>query len=94
MHQYLVFAAARGVGGQTDAFFGAVGVYALDESDGADGYEIVGVVGLGVVFFDDVRDETQVVFDEHIARLDIALEPEVHIFALLGGRQRPGERTG
>ena len=67
---------------------------ALDESNGADGYEIVGVVGLGVVFFDDVRDETQVVFDEHIARLDIALEPEVHIFALLGGRQRPGERTG
>ena len=75
VHQYLIFTAAGGICGEADAFFGAIGVDAFDEADGADGDEVIGVVGLGVVFLDDVRHETEVVLDEHVARLNVAGEP-------------------
>lgn len=83
IHQYLVLTAAGGVGGEAHALFGAVGVDALDEADGADGDEVVGVVGLSVVLLDYVRDEAEIVLDEHVARLYISREPEVYVFALL-----------
>ena len=66
----------------------------LDEADGADGDEVVGVVGLGVVLLDYVRDEAEIVLNEHVARLDISREPEVYVFALLLRRERPRERAG
>lgn len=91
IHQDLVFGALAGIRRQPHALVGPVGVDALDESDRADRDQIVRVVIVRVVFFDDVRHQPQVAFNEHVARLQVALQPGVEIFALLGLAQRARE---
>lgn len=51
-HQYLVFYAAAGIGHKLHALFRAVGVDALDKPYRAHGYQIVNIVGLGIVFLE------------------------------------------
>ena len=93
IHQDLVFGALAGVRRQTHALVGPVGVDALDEPDRADRDQVVRVVVVRVVFLDDVRHQPQVALNEHVARLQIALQPGVEIFALLGLAQRTRERA-
>ena len=61
---------------------------ALDESNGADGDQVLLIGGLRVVFFHDVRYEAEIPLDEHIARLQIALCGALEILPLLPRRQR------
>ena len=49
VHQYFVFDAATGIGGKADVFVAAEGVDGFDKADGADGDEIILIVGLGVI---------------------------------------------
>ena len=53
VHEDLIFDAAGGVGGELDLFVGAEGVDGLDETDRADGDQVLLVGGLGVVFLED-----------------------------------------
>lgn len=73
MHQDLIFDTPCGVGCQTDALVGLVGADGFDEADGADGDEVILVCRIGVVFFDDVRHQAQVVFDQLIPGSAVAL---------------------
>ena len=70
-----IFDAAAGVGGQLHAPVGHIGVHALDQPDGADGNQIIGVVALGVVLFGDVGHQTEIVLDQRISGLGVALLP-------------------
>ncbi len=53
IHEDLIFDTAGGVGGELDLFVGAEGVHGLDETDRADGDQILLVGGLGVVLLED-----------------------------------------
>lgn len=53
MHQDLIFNTSAGVGGEADALVGAERVHRLDQSDGADGDQILLIVRLRVVLFED-----------------------------------------
>ena len=53
LRQYSIFNTSACIGGQADALVGAEGVHRLDEADGADGDQILLLLGLGVVFFED-----------------------------------------
>ena len=66
---------------------------ALDESNGADGDQVLLIGGLRVVFLHNVRYEAEIPLDEHIARLQIALQPGVKIFPFLARRQRLWKRA-
>lgn len=61
---------------------------ALDESNGADGDQVLLIGGLRVVFLHNVRHEAKIALDEHIARLQIALCGALEILPLLPRRQR------
>lgn len=52
MHQDFIFHAPGGIGGQPRTLGGVKGGDPLDESDGADGNQILLVGGLGIVFFE------------------------------------------
>ena len=51
MHQNFVFDTPGCVGGQCDIFIPAVGSDGLDQTDGADGNQILLIRTLGIVFF-------------------------------------------
>ena len=53
--------------------------------------EIVLLLGLGVVFLHNVRYKTQVVLDEHVARLKVARSEAFEILLFLGGGERARE---
>lgn len=61
---------------------------ALDESNGADGDQVLLIGGLRVVFLHNMRHEAKIALDEHIARLQIALCGALEILPLLPRRQR------
>lgn len=52
IHQYLVFNAPAGIGGQLDILIAFEGTHRLDEPDGANGDQVVLVGGLGVVLLE------------------------------------------
>ena len=93
MHEDFIFNAARGVSGQFNIFIGIKGAHRFHQPDGADGNKILLIARQGVIFFYDVRHQPQVALNEHVARLQIALQPGVEIFALLGLTQRTRERA-
>ena len=88
VHEDLVFNAAAGIGAETDVFVGIEGVDRLDQPDGADGHQIVLLILPAVVFFNDVRDEPQVVLDQEPARVRVAFLHFQKVFAFLFLRQR------
>ena len=89
-----IFNTAGGVGGQAHVPVRLEGGDALDEPDGADGDEIVLVARLGVVFFDDVGHQAEVVFDEGVPRLQIPGGVAVQVFSLFLRRQGLGKGAG
>ena len=69
MHQDFVFDATGGVGGKPRLFVGVVRVDGFDQTDGADGDQIVRLFPRVVELFDDVSDEPQVSLDQDVAGL-------------------------
>ena len=57
----------------------------------ADGDQIVGILALGIVLFDDVRHKAQIVLDQFIARVDISLLPTGKTIRLLLAAERFGK---
>ena len=62
-----IFDAPAGIGGEPRPAGGVEGVHCFHQPDGADGDQVLLVAGEGVVFFDDVCDQTQIVPDELFA---------------------------
>ena len=59
-----IFDAPAGIGGEPRLACGIKGIYCFHQANGADGDQVLLVAGEGVVFFDDVSHQAQVVFDE------------------------------
>ena len=66
VHQDLVFDTAGGIGGQAHVLVRLEGTDPLDQSDGADGDQIVLIPVGRIVLFHDVRHQAQVVLDEDV----------------------------
>ena len=62
-NEAVVFDATRGVGGQARAAGGVERLHALDEADGPNGDQVLGVLPAGVELLGDVRHQTEVVLD-------------------------------
>ena len=67
---------------------------ALDESNGADGDQILLIVRLCIVFLNDVGHQPEIVLHQPVPSLQIPLRPPLQTRPLLLRQQRPGERTG
>lgn len=93
VHQDLIFNTSCRIGRQTRSFCRVKAGNALDESDGPDGDQIVLVGILGVVFLYDVRDQTQIVFDQCVPGFRVALSQTIQTFPLLRGGQWPRKRA-
>ena len=93
VHEDLIFNASAGIGGQAHVFVRLEGGHPLDEADGTDGEQVVLISALGVVFFDDVRHQAQVMLNELAAGIRIppghSLQQELLLLPLEGGRKRP-----
>ena len=59
-----IFDAPAGIGGEPRLACGIKGIYCFHQANGADGDQVLLVAGEGVVFFDDVCDQTQIVPDQ------------------------------
>ena len=94
VHEDFVLHAPGRIGGQPDAFARIKGGHGLNEPDGADGYEVLLVRGLGVVFFHNMGHQTQVAFNEDIARLQIPSCSLFQVFLLLFCGQGLGKAAG
>ena len=92
MHQNFVFDTTGGIGGELGAFFNGEAFDRLDQADGADRDQVFTVLTGVFEFFHDMGHETQVVFDEHIARMFVPLGHQAQIFRFipLGERLREG----
>ena len=71
-HQDLVFDAARGVGGQFDFFAGIEGVDRLDQTDGADAYQVFDIYAGVFELAGYVDHQPQVMFDQALPGLMVA----------------------
>jgi len=92
VHQQLIFYTARGVGGQLGTLGVIKGVDGFNQPDTADGYQLVGVVGFGVVFFDNMRHQTEIPFNKDVPRGAVAVGHPFQVFPLLSGGQRLRKR--
>ena len=90
VHQNFIFDAARSVGGKFDSPARAEGVDRLDQADGADGDQVLLIAGLGIILFDDVRHQAEIVLHQAVAGGQIALGPLLQALPLL----LPGQGTG
>ena len=48
-------------------------VHRLDKADGADGNQIVLILGVGIIFFNNVGHQPEVMFNELVSRIHIAV---------------------
>ena len=71
-HKKLVFDTSGGIGYKPVALFDIIGVDGLDKTYGTDRYKVIGVPFKVIIFFDDMRYESEVVFYEDVARIKIA----------------------
>jgi hypothetical protein len=67
-----IFNAPGSIGCQAHAFVGTIGGDALDEADGANGHQVFPIGGGGVIFFDDVHDQAEIVLNERVTGLHIS----------------------
>lgn len=88
MHEDLIFDASAGIGSQPDILIRFKSCYPFDETDGSDGNKIILVSGLGIVFFDNMRHQAQVVFNELVSGLQVAFRILGQISSLLLCLQR------
>ena len=72
IHQDLVFDTARGITGKLDVFIRIKGVDRFDQPDSADRDQIVLIGACLIILFDDMRNQTQIVFNKDIPRVDIS----------------------
>ena len=94
IHEDLIFDTSCGIGREAGAFFSVEGGDRFDQADGADGDQIVLILGVGVVFFDDVCDQPEIALDEYIPRGAVPGLEQGEIMPLLRRGERPGERPG
>ena len=90
IHQYLIFNAPGSIGCQLDIFLRIEGVDRLDQSDGANGDQILHPHTGVVKFFGYVDHQTQVMFDQDGFRLILVFRPQItyHLILLLTGQGR------
>ena len=81
------------IGGKAGALIVGKSADRLDKTDGADGDQVILVVGGGVIFLGDVGHQPQIMLDELVAGLRVAGLLSVEAFALLGWGQGLGKRT-
>ena len=95
VHQDLIFNASAGIGCQPDFFIGLERRDAFDESDGANGDQIVLVAGLNVVLFQNVGHQAEIMLHQLVPGFQVALGQAVQVFSFLLGleRAREGPRT-
>lgn len=86
-----IFNAPACVGRKTYIFVRAIGVHTLDETDRADGNEIIRLAAARIVFLDDVGHEPQIVRDQFITRLLVTAHPIFDRRAFLVSGQRRGK---
>jgi hypothetical protein len=55
----------------------------LDQSDGADGDQVLLLPALGIVFFDDVRNQSEVAFNKRVPGFQVAFRITLQILPLL-----------
>ena len=87
VHQYLVLNAAGGVGGQPTRL-GPEGLHRLDESQRADGHQVVLLHPVLGVLLGDVGHQPQVVLDQRVGRGPVPGEHRRDQALLLGLVQR------
>lgn len=94
IHEDFVFDTAGDIRRQPDVFFGVKGRDAFDQADGADGDEVVCVRAGGIVLFDNMRNQTEVVLDQLFPRLPVAALHRPDAGRLLFGAERARKRAG
>ena len=88
-----IFDAPAGIGGEPRLACGIKGIYCFHQANGADGDQVLLVAGEGVVFFDDVCDQTQIVPDELFACSGIPSPQGSKGGLLFPGGERFGETS-
>ena len=87
VHEDLIFDTPGGVGGESCPPVRIEAGDPLDESDGADGDQILLVGVLGVVLLHDMGHQAEIPLDEHVPGVLVPLAPAAEILPLLGGGQ-------
>ena len=70
------------------------GIDRLDQTDRADGNKVILRAVVLIILFDDVRDESQIVFDKNIPRLFIPFRRKLQIMLFLRLFQRLRKALG
>ena len=91
MHEDLIFNTPAGISGELGPLAVIKGGHRLDEPDGADGDQVFLIPIAGVVFLDNMRHQSQIVLDEHVAGGVVALLQAEQAVQLLLLGQRFGE---
>lgn len=91
VHQNLIFDTPARVSREFRSLLAIEGGDRLDQPDRADRNQVVLVLEVGVVLFDDVRHQAQVVLDELVFRLGVPLPRAQQVFPLLLGAEGAGE---
>ena len=91
-----IFHTAGGIGGKPCPLGVVKGGDALNKANGADGYEILLIRCLGIVFFHNVCHQTQIPFDQYISGFQVALGSQSKVFFFLlpgkGSWEAPGRK--
>ena len=93
LHPDLIFDAPAGIGGEPRLACGIKGIYCFHQPDGTDGNKIILITGQGIVFFDDVRHQPQVVPDELFPRGGVSGPQSRKSSLFLPGGERLGEAS-
>lgn len=91
---YRIFHTPGGISGKTGALGYIKGSDPLDQTDGADGDQILLIRCLGVILFHDVGHQAQIPGDQYVSRLQVALGGQLQIMLFLCLRQGFGKASG
>jgi hypothetical protein len=87
-----IFNAPGSIGRQAHTFVRAIGRNSLDEADGADGHQVFPIGSGGVIFFDDVHDQTEIVLNERVTSLHISGQHPLNTLLLFLRLERSRKR--
>lgn len=74
------------VGGKAVAFVGVKGDNCFNKPDGSDGDQIFGIFFQILIFFNNMRDKTQIVFDQDMFCLEVSFCIFLNIIFFFRGR--------